>query len=143
MAARIELIPTPEHCIETTARQEFTKAKDYYLRIGIEDKELEEKMELLRMFLEAADFRKPSRRAAEHCLDSGPKLDRVEGFSYVIIGAHLESEHLLCCLRLGSEHNDRIAESGASQLAANVKAVSARKHHVKENQIEGPFLNAV
>lgn len=58
MAARIELVPTLEHCVETTAKQEFTKAKDDYLRKRLEDKDLEDKIELLRMFLETTDFRK-------------------------------------------------------------------------------------
>lgn len=54
---RIELVPTPEHCIETTARREFAKSRDEYLQQGGQDRELEERIELLKAFLESADFR--------------------------------------------------------------------------------------
>ncbi len=63
---RIELTPTLTHCIETTARQEFLKSEDEYMRSGGEDKELEEKIELLRMFLESMDFRELRRQSEEH-----------------------------------------------------------------------------
>ena len=68
--ARIELAPTLTHCIETTARQEFLKSKDEYIRSGGEDKELEERIELLRAFLEAMDFRE-LRRQSEQYLTEG------------------------------------------------------------------------
>lgn len=70
MAARIELIPTLEHCIETTARQELSKTRDDYLRRGVEDKELEGRIELLRMFLATMDFRE-LRRESEKLLVEG------------------------------------------------------------------------
>jgi hypothetical protein len=54
----IELTPTLDLCIEGTARQEYLKSTDEYMRRGNKDKKLEEKMELLRMFLETVDFRK-------------------------------------------------------------------------------------
>jgi len=63
---RIELTPTLTHCIETTARQEFLKSEDEYMRSGGEDKELEERIELLRMFLESMDFRELRRQSEEH-----------------------------------------------------------------------------
>jgi hypothetical protein len=63
---RIELTPTLAHCIETTARQEFLKSKDEYMRSGGEDKELEERIELLRAFLETMDFRELRRQSEEH-----------------------------------------------------------------------------
>jgi hypothetical protein len=67
---RIELTPTLTHCIETTARQEFSKATSDYMQRGEEDKELEEKIELLRMFLESTDFRE-LRRESEQYLTEG------------------------------------------------------------------------
>ena len=63
---RIELTPTLTHCIETTARQEFLKSEDEYMRSGGEDKELEEKIELLRAFLESMDFRELRKQSEEH-----------------------------------------------------------------------------
>ena len=54
----IELVPTLTHCIETTARQEFARRTDEYMQGGKENRELEESIELLRMFLETTDFKK-------------------------------------------------------------------------------------
>ena len=54
---RIELVPTLSSCIETTAKREYQKSVSDYLEIGEEDKDLEERIELLRMFLESTDFR--------------------------------------------------------------------------------------
>lgn len=56
MTIRIELIPTLSHCIETVAKREYWKSVDEYLKKRKEDKKLEEKIELLRAFLETADF---------------------------------------------------------------------------------------
>ena len=70
MRARIELVPELDHCIETAARREFSKSRDEYLQSGVENKELEGKIELLRMFLDTADFRE-MRRESEKYLTQG------------------------------------------------------------------------
>jgi hypothetical protein len=54
----IELFPSLSHCIETTARDEFWNSANQYMEGGQKDKELEEKIELLKSFLESADFKK-------------------------------------------------------------------------------------
>lgn len=56
MIIRIELTPTLSHCIETIAKREYWKSVDEYLKKRKGDKKLEEKIELLRAFLETADF---------------------------------------------------------------------------------------
>jgi hypothetical protein len=53
----IELIPTLQHCIETTAKMEFNRLTGLYLDLGKEDADIEARLELLRDFLETADFR--------------------------------------------------------------------------------------
>jgi len=53
---RIKLTPTVSHCIETIAKMEYWKSVDEYLKKRKEDKKLEEKIELLRAFLETVDF---------------------------------------------------------------------------------------
>ncbi len=63
---RIELIPTLEHCIETTARQEFSRSAAEYMKRGEEDGEFEERIELLKMFLEASDFKKLRSESEKH-----------------------------------------------------------------------------
>ena len=66
---KIELTPTLELCIEGTARQEYKKSADEYMRKGKKDRELEEKIELLRMFLETTDFRKLRAESEKHLIE--------------------------------------------------------------------------
>ena len=66
---KIELIPTLDLCIEGTARQEYKKSADEYMRNGQKDRKLEEKIELLRMFLETADFRKLRAESEKHLIE--------------------------------------------------------------------------
>jgi hypothetical protein len=69
LTVRIELIPTLEHCIETTARQEFTRYKEEYIQRGVENKALEERMELLRSFLDTMNFSELRRESEPHLLE--------------------------------------------------------------------------
>jgi len=57
LTIEIELTPTLDHCIETTARQEFARNAADYMQAGERDVSLEQRIELLKMFLESADFR--------------------------------------------------------------------------------------
>jgi len=66
---QIELIPTLELCIEGTARQEYKNSADEYMRMGKKDRKLEEKIELLRMFLESTDFRKLRAESEKHLIE--------------------------------------------------------------------------
>jgi hypothetical protein len=54
----IELFPSLSHCIETTAREEFWNLVNQYMDSGQEDKKLEERIELLKAFLDSTDFKK-------------------------------------------------------------------------------------
>jgi len=65
----IELIPTASHCIETTAKREYWKSVDEYLKKANEDKRLEERIELLKAFLEMADFSMLRRQSEKHIID--------------------------------------------------------------------------
>lgn len=53
----LDLYPTLEHCIETTARSEFNRLATYCLNGGVLDAESESRIDILRDFLETADFR--------------------------------------------------------------------------------------
>ena len=53
----IELIPNLEHCVETIARKEYQRLMQEYLA-GKGSDDFEEKVDMLRTFLETADFRK-------------------------------------------------------------------------------------
>lgn len=66
---RIELRPTLTHCIQTTAKQEFSRGLDRYLQKDEEDEELGERIELLRLFLESADFRELRRESERHLVE--------------------------------------------------------------------------
>jgi hypothetical protein len=68
----IELHPTLDHCIETTARKEYQRLVQEYLdERGAPD--FQERADLLRSFLESADFRK-LRRESEAELLQGKKV---------------------------------------------------------------------
>jgi hypothetical protein len=68
MAIRIVLTPTVSHCVETVAKREYWKNVNNYLKKRKEDKRLEGKIELLRSFLETADFANLRRKSEEHIL---------------------------------------------------------------------------
>jgi len=69
----IELFPSLNHCIETTAREAFWNSVNQYMESGQEDKKLEEKIELLKTFLESVDFKK-LRSQSERYLVEGKKV---------------------------------------------------------------------
>ena len=69
----IELIPGLSHCIETTAKEEFWNSVNQYMKGGQEDKKLEERIELLKSFLELMDFKK-LRSQSERYLVEGKQV---------------------------------------------------------------------
>ena len=69
----IELFPSLSHCIETTARDEFWNSANQYTEGGQKDKKLGEKIELLKAFLESADFKR-LRSDSERHLAQGKKV---------------------------------------------------------------------
>lgn len=70
---KIKLVPDLEHCIETVARAEHRKLQDYLLTGAKGQREAEEKLELLGLFLETADFKK-LRAESEKQLVEGKKV---------------------------------------------------------------------
>lgn len=69
----IELLPSLDHCIEATAREEFWNSANQCMGSGQKDKRLEEKIELLKAFLESANFGK-LRSESEVYLAQGNKV---------------------------------------------------------------------
>jgi len=63
---KIELFPSLSHCIETIAREEFWNSVNQYLEGGCQDRQLEDKINLLRAFLELADFKKLRSQSEQH-----------------------------------------------------------------------------
>ena len=69
----IELFPSLSHCIETTAREEFWNSVNQYMEGRQEDKKLEERIKLLKAFLESMDFKK-LRSQSERYLVEGKQV---------------------------------------------------------------------
>lgn len=69
----IELFPDLSHCIETVAKQEFWNLAHSYMESEQQDKELKNKIELLKAFLESMDFGK-LRSESEQYLIQGKKV---------------------------------------------------------------------
>jgi hypothetical protein len=52
----IELKPNLSHCIETVSKKEYEQTLNLLLKGGSVDEKLGERLEILRLFLESADF---------------------------------------------------------------------------------------
>ena len=52
----IELKPNLSHCIETVSKKEYERTLNLLLKGGSVDENLGERLEILRLFLESADF---------------------------------------------------------------------------------------
>jgi hypothetical protein len=65
----VELSPSLSHCIETTAKEEFRNSVNQYMENGREDKNLEEKIELLKAFLESMDFKRLRSRSERYLVE--------------------------------------------------------------------------
>ena len=71
--AFIELFPSLSHCIETTATEEFWNSVNQYMEGGQGDKKLEDRIKLLKAFLESMDFKK-LRSQSERYLTEGKQV---------------------------------------------------------------------
>jgi hypothetical protein len=69
VAVVVKLGPTLKSCIETTAKREYWKRVHQYLKRRAEDKALEERIELLRGFLETANFPELRSQSEKHLID--------------------------------------------------------------------------
>lgn len=66
---KVELIPDLTHCIETVAKREYREATAKLLAVPKENNELEQRVELLRTFLETMDFRKLRRESEKYLVE--------------------------------------------------------------------------
>jgi hypothetical protein len=65
---KIELVPDLSHCIETAAKQKYAEVVRQLLSSGAGDEKLCARAELLRNFLETADFKKLREESERHLL---------------------------------------------------------------------------
>jgi hypothetical protein len=89
---------------------------------------------------EAADGLGFGDGAAEQRADAGAELAGAERFGDVVVGAEVESHHLLGLLRFGGEHQDRRADLVAAQVAADIETVAATGSDLKK-RIEAIMTN--
>lgn len=66
---KIELVPDLEHCVETLARKKHAEITRLLLGNDAGDPETGEKLEILRLFLETAEFRKLRAESEKHLAD--------------------------------------------------------------------------
>jgi hypothetical protein len=66
---QIELLPDLSHCIETVAKREYREAAGRLLAAGEGNEELQERIEILRLFLETADFNGLRRESERHLVE--------------------------------------------------------------------------
>ena len=69
---KIELVPDLEHCIETLARKEYSEIVSQLLLSGKDKRKISEntqKAELLRNFLETADFKRLRAESERHLVE--------------------------------------------------------------------------
>jgi hypothetical protein len=83
---KIELVPDIDHCIETVAKKKHTEFVQILLESKAGNSEMEEKLEILRLFLETADFRR---------LRSESEKQLIEGKN-VQFTVYLEARALKC-----------------------------------------------
>ena len=67
---QIELVPDLDHCIETVARRKYNEIVGQLLASLEDSGKLREKAEILRIFLETADFKKLRSESEKHLLES-------------------------------------------------------------------------
>lgn len=72
--------------------------------------------------------------SAKNCTDSCHKLSVKEWFRHVVIGTHLQAEHLVSLAVLTADHDDRYVRFSA-QLAERIDTIGAGQGPVQENQI--------
>ena len=65
----IELLPDLSNCIETVAKREYNDVTRTLMTVASPDEIVKEKAEVLRLFLETADFRKLRAESEKHLLN--------------------------------------------------------------------------
>ena len=76
-----------------------------------------------------------NRKAPDHRADAGQQLSRLERFGEIIIRSELQSDDPVDRLVDGRHHDDRNLRLDPD-IAAKLKAVPARKHHIENHQIK-------
>ena len=78
--------------------------------------------------------RRGARTASENCLDARHNFLCVEGLDDIVVRAELETEDFIKSLALCGEHDYRLVRE-FSDFAADLPAVEAGQHYIKQHQI--------
>ncbi len=65
----VELVPSLSSCVETVAKKEYWEGVKGYLQLGERDDKLEQRLELLKAFLETANFRELRHESEKYLLE--------------------------------------------------------------------------
>jgi len=65
----VELVPSLSSCVETVAKKEYWEGVRGYLQLGERNEKLEQRLELLKAFLETANFRELRRQSEKYLLE--------------------------------------------------------------------------
>ena len=101
-----------------------------------------EDLTFLKIHLQIAErkhgfYRRWRLRPPQHRLDSGSEFAGAEGLGNVIVGANLESDHLVDLVGSRSQEDDRYGFRVpiGLQLFANFLSGEPWQHHIQQNQI--------
>src|SRR5579862_1001904 len=73
-------------------------------------------------------------RAAQQRFDAREQHSRLHGLHDIVVGAHLESQHLVDVLALGGEDEDR-HRAAPAKLAADREPILAGQHEVEDDEL--------
>ena len=83
------------------------------------------------------------RATTQHGLDAGCQFARGEGFGHVIVGADIQTTHLVAFFTARGQHDDgnALAVLVGLQAACEFDAAHARKHPVEDDQVRLHFAH--
>ncbi|MNP52419.1 hypothetical protein D3C76_1468130 [compost metagenome] len=70
--------------------------------------------------------------------NSGQQFTCTKRFGHIVISTKLQAKYLINLSVLGCKHNDRNVQVRRTHLAADVHAIFAGQHKIKQHKI-GPF----
>ena len=76
------------------------------------------------------------RRAAQHALDAGDQLARIEGLGDVVVRAHLEADDPVDDRAGGRQHDDRDLRVALAQVPREAQAVLAGHVDVHQREVD-------
>ncbi|MNH09963.1 hypothetical protein D3C79_694260 [compost metagenome] len=73
--------------------------------------------------------------AAQQCAYPGQQHPWLARFGHVVVGAHLQAQHLVMAVVAGGQHQDRQGLGLGAQQPAHLQAIEAGQHQVEDHQV--------